>query len=161
MGLTSFLRRSPASPVLHIALNRKAVPALERSVPTVKGDASRTLFNVSCRNITWAVLDSGIDGRHEVFKDQQGKSRIIKAFDFSNIRQIVSLDNLYMEESELGHLLEQLPPPLKQVHTAEEVAADLRKLAEDADSDRPMHWELVEKFFEIESTETYGRYICI
>src|ERR1044072_2558951 len=78
--------------IWQVSLNRKALPAIERSVPSVKGDAARTLFNVNCSKITWAVLDSGIDANHPVFK--KGKeSRVIKAFDFSNIREIVSIDN--------------------------------------------------------------------
>ena len=92
--------------VWQVSLNRKAMLALERSVPAVKGDAARTLFNVKCDKIRWAVLDSGIDGSHPVFNGRDGKSRILKAFDFSNIRQIVSLDNL--EESTRESRLEEL-----------------------------------------------------
>src|SRR6185312_3185833 len=75
--------------IWQVSLNRKALPALERSVPAVKGDAARTLFRVKCDKINWAVLDSGIDASHPVFFDRNGKSRIRQAFDFSNIRQIV------------------------------------------------------------------------
>jgi hypothetical protein len=98
------------SQIWQVSLNRKAMPALEKSVPAVKGDAARTLFNVKCNDITWAVMDSGIDGRHEAFADDQGKSRIVRAFDFSNIRKIVSLDNLHTRTATfkrtLGEVLE-------------------------------------------------------
>jgi serine protease AprX len=135
--------------VWQISLNRRAMPALERSVPAVKGDASRTLFNVQCKDITWAVLDSGIDGMHDVFKDKKGASRIIKAFDFSNIRKIVSLDNLNMKTVDLKQMLNQLLTSRKQDFT-EKDAADLKTLAKDADNDRPINWGLVEKFIEID-----------
>ena len=137
--------------IWQVSLNRKAMLALERSVPSVKGDAARTLFNVKCDKIRWAVLDSGIDGSHPVFKDRDGKSRILKAFDFSNIRQIVSLDNL--EESTRESRLEDLLAGRKGFKKAQ-ASKELLKLAEDADNDRPINWELVEKFITIDPATT-------
>lgn len=136
--------------IWQVSLNRKAMPALQRSVPAVKGDAARTLFNVRCDDIKWAVMDSGIDGTHDVFKDRQGNSRIIKAFDFSNIRKIVSLDNLNTQTAGFRQRLRELRADREQDLSAEEAADILKKLAEDADNDRPIHWELVEKFIKID-----------
>ena len=137
--------------IWQVSLNRKAMPALAKSVSAVKGDAARSLFNVKCNDITWAVMDSGIDGGHEVFKDEQGKSRIVRAFDFSNIREIVSLDNLNTRTAtfkrRLGKLLKG--QDRKAALEAEEATQILKALAQDADNDRPIHWELVEKFIEI------------
>ena len=77
-----------------VNLNRRAMPALSKSVPAVKGDAARTLFRVHCNDIHWAILDSGIDDSHPAFTDKTSKrSRIVKAYDFSNVRNIVSLHN--------------------------------------------------------------------
>src|SRR6185369_14416946 len=67
--------------VFLVSLNRRALPALEKSVPAVKGDAARTLFKVSCNEIHWAVVDSGIDGSHPAFQDEKGLSRIIGTVD--------------------------------------------------------------------------------
>ena len=47
--------------VFQVSLNRRCAPALERSVPAVKGDAARSLFKVETKKIAWAVIDSGID----------------------------------------------------------------------------------------------------
>jgi serine protease AprX len=78
--------------IWQISLNRRASPALERSVPAVKGDAARTLFNVRCDRIGWAVLDSGVDRDHPAFLDENGEqSRVQAVFDFSRIREIMSL----------------------------------------------------------------------
>jgi serine protease AprX len=138
--------------IFQVSLNRRAVPALEKSVPAVKGDAARTLFNVRCDNITWAVLDSGIDGTHDVFKDKNDASRIIKAYDFSNIRKIVSLDNLNTRTPAFEQRLEELREGREKGLSKEEATSTLKRLAEDANNDRPINWELVEKFIEIDST---------
>ena len=137
--------------IWQISLNRKALPALEKSVPSVKGDAARTLFNVNCSRINWAVLDSGIDGRHPVFSDSKGKSRIIKSFDFSNIREIVSLDNDNPDTDEFKIRLKNLlKAPLKNSVSAKMATQNLLELAKDAANDRPIHWELVEPLIEID-----------
>ncbi len=139
--------------VWQISLNRKAMPALERSVPAVKGDAARTLFSVKCTKINWAVLDSGIDGSHPGFYDKDGKSRIIKAFDFSNIREIVSLDNNDTNTKEFKDRLKSLlSAPLQENISAEAAKKNLKSLADDAANDRPIHWELVEPLIEIKPT---------
>src|SRR5688500_8862073 len=139
--------------IWQISLNRKALPALERSVPAVKGDAARTLFSVNCSKINWAVLDSGIDGNHPAFGTGK-KSRIVKAFDFSNIREIVSLDNDDPGSEEFETRLNSLlKPSLKDnKHTREKATANLRELAKDAANDRPVHWEVVEQLSEIKPT---------
>lgn len=141
----------PAEPqIWQISLNRRAMPALERSVPTVKGDAARNLFGVRCKDIAWAVVDSGIDGVHGAFRDKQGRSRVIKAFDFSSIRKIVSLDNLGMGMSDFRESFLPLLANRKQDVPDKEAIRILKALAEDADNDRPINWELVEKLIEIE-----------
>jgi serine protease AprX len=136
--------------IFQVSLNRRAMPALERSVPAVKGDAARTLFKVRCDKIAWAVLDSGIDASHDVFKDNQGNSRIIKAFDFSNIRKIVSLDNLNTKTPAFEQRLEELRAGREKDLSKEKAIGMLKRLAEEAKDDRPIHWDLVEKFIVID-----------
>lgn len=134
--------------VWQISLNRASMPALEKSVPAVKGDAARTLFSVKCDEIAWAVIDSGIDGTHPVFKGADGKSRVVRSFDFSNIRRIVSLDNLRPKApgfaARIAELIDGRP-----IGKADAVRM-LTEMASDAEDDRPINWTLLEKFVEID-----------
>lgn len=141
--------------IWQVSLNRKAMPAIERSVPSVKGDAARTLFNVKCSKIAWAVIDSGIDGSHPAFHDKDGKSRIEKAFDFTNIREIVSLDNLETNTQAFKDRLTALRKGRNL--TAAKAKEVLLALAEDAANDRPIHWELVEHFITVDPTTPPAR----
>lgn len=90
-------------PVLSVTTNRTANPAVTRSRTTVKADAAEQLFSVDCSSIGWAVVDSGIDVRHPAFSEwwdgpgfgfQQGPSRIVRAFNFVDPRDILSADAL-------------------------------------------------------------------
>ena len=62
----------------------------------VKADAARRLFEINCSNLTWAVMDSGIDAGHPAFRmrDKQGnpekdpfKTRVTATCDFTVIRR--------------------------------------------------------------------------
>ena len=133
-----------------VSLNRPAMLALEKSVPAVKGDAARTVFNVGCQEIAWAVIDSGIDGAHPAFKETGNGPRIVRSFDFSNIRRIVSLDNLDTKAPGFEARLTELTAgrTLKRAKARELLTA----LARDADNDRPINWALVEQFVEVPTT---------
>jgi len=147
--------QSEDSSIWQVSLNRNAAPALERSVLAVKADAARTLFEVKCSDIYWAVIDSGIDGTQPAFYDESGKSRIVKAFDFSRIRKIVNVDNRNPDspgfEKRLNDLLRDRGKPLdgKKPLDRKEAKNILVELGNDANNDRSIHWELAEKFLEI------------
>jgi serine protease AprX len=141
--------------VWQISRNRRAMPALEKSLPAVKADAATGLFKVDCKEIAWAVLDSGIHGSHPAFNDAEGKTRIKGSYDFRNIRKIVSLDN--NDEATLDRTLDYLCPSLSAPGREEErkqKRKDLATLAADADDRRPIHWDLVEQFIRIDCNET-------
>jgi subtilisin family serine protease len=134
--------------VWQVSLNRPAMPAVTRSVPAVKADAAHTLFKVDASQIAWAVIDSGIDGSHPAF----GK-RVKKSYDFKYFRKIVSLNNLNtaLRRKTLKEL--QDDPTWKACTTKmsdEDADKALKRLAEDAAEKGPIHWELVEKFVEID-----------
>ena len=147
--------------VWQVSLNRTATAAVDRSVPTVKGDAARTLFRVDCSEIAWAVIDSGVQALHPAFRDAVGKERVRASFDFTQIRKIVSLDNLKIlgpnavdEEIKAARLKELLRDELKDKPEPKDAIELLTRLAEDAKHRRAIHWELVRPFVEIKPDST-------
>jgi subtilisin family serine protease len=97
-------------------LNRQAKAMVWHSTTAVKADAARRLFEVSCKDIYWAVVDSGIDATHpafraklpdgsiatEAFKNGKGATenltRIVKTYDFTAIREILSREQTKSED---------------------------------------------------------------
>ncbi len=88
LGALQTMKAQRKPMVFKIALNRRASAAIHDSVPTVKADAARRVFEVDCAGIEWAVLDTGIDRTHPAF----GK-RIKATYDFTNYREIVNIGN--------------------------------------------------------------------
>lgn len=107
--------------IWRVTKNRPVELAVHKSALTVKADAARRLFDVSCKDITWAVIDSGIDGRHPAFRfttreaeraaregvaaaKQDGRgvplllellpSRVKKTLDFTHLRELLDYDVL-------------------------------------------------------------------
>jgi hypothetical protein len=126
--------------IFQISLNRHASSAIDKSVPAVKADAARTLFDIKCDRIVWAVLDSGIDSKHKAFNTP--KPRVRKTFDFTNIREIISSDNADRSNAALDGLLNKV---LAHNDVDRKDARDLlRKIASDASEKRPTNWDAVE-----------------
>lgn len=93
----------PREPLIYVAsLNRTAWTSVQQSRLAIKADAAKQLFNISCRDIRWAVLDGGIDARHPAFRVDTNKkvpakqwhtnTRILGTFDFSLYADLLSGD---------------------------------------------------------------------
>ncbi|HET9865541.1 MAG TPA: S8 family peptidase [Steroidobacteraceae bacterium] len=147
------LDRAPEAPVVwYVARNRRASAALGKSVPSVKADSARSLFTVRCNELVWAIIDSGIYAQHEVFRDAKGKSRVRKAFDFTCIRDVISLDNAFNDakrKKSVHKLLTTRKDLLRNPPTEAEANDFLKRLAQDAAEKRAVNWALVEKLIEI------------
>jgi serine protease AprX len=146
--------------VWQISLNRTANPALAKSISAVKADAAQFLFKVNCSEITWAIIDSGIDGTHPAFGiPKSADVRVRKSFDFSMFRRIVSLSNRTKKSRKTnleellnldGLLLTHPETPKAQADEFLQNAEKyLEELADDARRRGAVHWDLVEKFVEI------------
>jgi serine protease AprX len=151
---------TPKEPLVYqVSLNREATMAVARSVPAVKADAARTLFAVNCSKIAWAVIDCGIQGNHQAFQGSDGEPRVKASFDFSNFRKIVSLDNpkiLRMDPAnkmrvqrlqDLWH--DDLKAKKEEKLKEAEVIEKLTEIAEAAKYKRPINWDALRPFIEI------------
>ena len=105
------LQGLPEEPLLWtVSRNRPAGPAMWRSTLAVKADAAIRLFQLSCKDLRWAVIDSGIDATHPAFRRRDGKkklypesfevprggqarplnrTRIVATYDFTRIRAML------------------------------------------------------------------------
>ena len=155
LATLSHEKEKPAPLAHQVSLNRRASMAISRSVSAVKADAVLRLFEISCSDIAWAVIDAGVQGNHKAFLDSQGKFRVKASFDFSNYRKIVSLDNLRIFDSDAdpklkkNRLAELLRDDLKNRLTNKQAEELLTNLAKDVKFKRPIHWEFVEPFIEL------------
>jgi serine protease AprX len=97
--------REPPALWVSASRNRPVTTAVWRSRMACKADAAITLFSLSCRDVRWAVIDSGIDARHPAFgrrtvdepvkttgtkAEQSATSRIKATWDFASIRDVLA-----------------------------------------------------------------------
>ena len=76
-----------------VFLDRKGGLSVESGARTIKADAASRLFDISCKGLTWAVIDSGIDSTHDAFLEAGKKtSRVRRTYDFTRIQRIKSFD---------------------------------------------------------------------
>ena len=71
-------------PILAVRLNRPVEVAVRDSRRTVKVDAAENVFKLSCRDVLWAVIDTGIDRAHEAFSmpgNAAPRSRVVLSYD--------------------------------------------------------------------------------
>lgn len=142
LGLLDTMDITTKPMVWQISLNRPAAAAIDKSVPTVKADAAHRLFGVDCTGINWAIIDSGVDSKHPAFTPKQ----IRATYDFTNYRRIVSLGNVKPALRKKN--LEQI----QQARGVLPEGADdkLADLAENAVAGRPVRWDLVKEFVELD-----------
>lgn len=157
--------------------NREVEPCISRSVPAVKADAGRHLFDISCRDLVWAVLDTGIDARHDAFVDLEkwreaggdamtdeqkagwekqrqdqwwDTSRVARTYDFTRIRHLLDPDALHPANDRLPESLRKL----LEEH-GDELEDDLQDLRLHLLKGRQVDWGLLEPFLRVPHDEHY------
>lgn len=119
--------------IWRVTRNRPINLAVNKSALTVKADAARRLFDISCNRITWAVIDSGIDTEHPAFfdftkkPDEDGKypSRVTKTLDFTTIRELLDYELISSKGRVSGDDPESKGAKQKYENLVEEIAAHL------------------------------------
>ncbi len=147
-----------------VNLNRMAKTAMNVSTTTVKADAARLLFDISCKHLTWAIIDSGVDARHPALQRRpesttpstsQGEgtppngewrqpawtetTRVTATYDFTIIRKLLN-----REEDEIwqGQLPEKLRHYFRNEAKREEFRNRLRQ-------GRSIDWDYLLRFLAI------------
>lgn len=130
---------------------RRASLLIARSRSTVKADAAVQLFNVNCRDITWAVVDCGIDATHPAFLSRETLfSRVLATYDFSYFREL--LRDAAKSPAERG----TPPPHLRKLYDQLGAGGELSALARDLRtsliSGRELDWRLLLPFITVNHT---------
>jgi hypothetical protein len=160
----------PRAMVYSVSLNREASPTVARSTLAIKADAARRLFAISCRELTWAVIDSGIDARHPAFRtrdpktdkpvsdkpflDDKGKpancTRVVETYDFTQIDLLLDPDSSDLPANLRKRLRDDSPETKRLKAHLEELYGALRR-------GRAIDWGLVAPFIRVPHLE--GKYI--
>jgi hypothetical protein len=85
----------PEPLIARVTSNRPVLQATLASRETVKADAAFRLFDVRCRDITWAVIDSGIERDHPAFRRRdaqpgESRSRVVRSYELGILRPLLN-----------------------------------------------------------------------
>ena len=156
------------SPLYSINLNRRGENSIIDSVPTTKADAARRVFGVRGRQITWAVIDSGIDATHTAFRrrmpsgaperlpfaERTGRrrarrrrserrfdnhTRVVRTLDFVNIRNLLGTDPQDVDRLDTSEF---------PVLATKKMRDTLRGLLKDF-QEHSISWDRLEPFLEV------------
>lgn len=142
-----------------ITRNRAATLAIQQSVRTVKGDAAQNLFSIDCSDLTWAVLDSGIDRRHPAFLRRAAdenlppaeRSRVTETYDFSYLRDLLT-----------GESWDEVPEHVRDAVVGDSAPSDAheqvrlrRELVTRIRRAKLTDWEALRPFLRVAHDETY------
>ncbi len=171
--------RDPNRPrlVYLVNLNRTALLAVTRSAIAVKADAARRLFAIDCSQISWAVIDSGIDAKHPAFlrtrdfkpakpisEDPRPEDprrmggykgdQFPKWMNHTRVKKTYDFTKIrdLLDPSNLGEDRELVKKVLARIQGEAErktVLADLQDLRNRLNRGRSVDWKLLERFLEI------------
>jgi serine protease AprX len=153
--LRKLAKQADGTSIWRVAINRQVRPSMI-SIETIKADAARQVFDISCAEITWAVIDSGIDGAHPAFLDLQaedGSSRVDRAFNFGQLRDIASYD-LLLSPAQTKQLVASIQAKLSLGKA--EATKWLQRLRDDATDGRPYDWEMLSRLLEVDPGQFFA-----
>jgi hypothetical protein len=136
-----------------VNFNRRVEVSVWLSRETVKADAARRLFQIDCRALRWAVVDSGIDATHPAFRRRDGSgrdpddqfenpSRVRRTYDFTRLRELLHrAQRGSAPPSRKPSCFNQLPPRERRNLSDDLQRALLRG--------RPLNWALLDPFLRV------------
>lgn len=153
-----------------VNLNRRATTTVFRSSVAVKADAARRLFEISCKGLVWAIVDSGIDATHPAFRLRQdqvdpsgarpqyekpfeqvdgkwvNRTRVVATYDFRLIRDLLNPGRLDPPSP-------SLPPRVRELLAGEKrdpkLVEQLKQLKPRLISGNEIDWTLLEPLLEV------------
>ena len=145
----------PEKPLVYVAsLNRTAWTAVQQSALAIKADAGRNLFQISCKDIRWAVLDGGVDARHPAFRTDPEPKKAVKWFD--NTRVLGTYDfSLYADL--LGGEYSPRIEKLRKAKTPEgkETRERIARLQKMLDAGDTIDWKVVVPLLQVPHDADY------
>ena len=112
--------------IQRVFLDREAHLAETEALCTVKADAADRVFDISCKSLTWAIIDSGIAATHPAFDEfEEGpegiqrrvaeRRRIRATFDLTLIDRIRNLDLTIEDEMSRDIIIEDIIKDLRNL----------------------------------------------
>ena len=159
----------PKAKLHSINLNREAFAAIARSTLAVKADAARRLFELSCADLAWAVIDTGIDARHPAFRSRDAeqnerayaepfpleegervnRTRVVESYDLTQLERLLDPDCADLPDS----LAAQLAQPGEDADELRERLTDLRNAIENG---RGVDWGRLAALLRVPHDESYS-----
>lgn len=150
--------------VQRVFLDRDATLADTLAIRTIKADAAYRVFDISCRDVTWAVIDSGLSAAHPAFEDHDARvprgqlnvsppQRINATYDFTRIERIRNFDLIANPEDSLerSEAIEAVVDELEHLSGREvpanfhqDAIRNLESIARQLDQRVPPDWGLIE-----------------
>jgi hypothetical protein len=159
-------RRKPI--IGRIFIDRQARLSHREAICTVKADAAQLLFEISCKNVSWAIIDSGVAAKHPAFYDHAKKrrfadggpdadipTRVKTTYDFTKINRIRNFDLIEEEEDKaVGRLLGELKGlPVRRRADFDEVApANIKGIIAQLKLGLRPDWQLIEPLIALSPT---------
>lgn len=164
-------RRQPL--IWRIFIDREARLSHREAICTVKADAAQLLFEISCKTISWAIIDSGVAAVHPAFLDharkrqlppaanQKAPSRVRGTYDFTKINRIRNFDLIEGDEDEaVDTLIEDLKtlPVTRPAEFEEKAPVAIKGIIAQLRLGLKPHWQTVEPLIAIEPDD--GAHLC-
>lgn len=176
-------RTAPAL-IQRVFLDRDAGISHSDALASTKADAASRVFDVVCNNITWGIIDSGIDSTHPAFLDWRAiealgdtrpnaedpavrarHSRVRATYDFTLIERIRSYDltDAPTRPSARGDAIdkvidaiEHLPGKISSPEWRRQARACLVEIAAQLSKRLPPDWRVIEPLIRIDVNDGVG-----
>jgi hypothetical protein len=156
--------------IYSVSLNREATPTVSRSTLAIKADAARRLFNISCADLAWGIIDSGVDASHPAFRtrhEENGEKDVAFKDPFAqqpngkwaNQTRIIATYDFTQIDLLLDPVTDDQPDRIKKLLADPNVATQVREALDELNKGlsrgRTIDWKLVAPFLRIPHDDTY------